>query len=60
MSGRRASEAVVALREKPPERWRAELDLRVENPDARTRAACLIWWDYFAHRPGPLSLASPR
>ena len=52
MSGRRPPNAAcVVLREKTPERWRTELDLLVENPEARTRAACLIWWDYFAHRP---------
>ena len=38
-----------ALKSKPPEQWRAQLDA-VSDPDVRNRVACLIWWDFFGHR----------
>ena len=39
-----------ALKSKPPEQWRVEVDA-ISDPDVRNRVACLAWWDHFGSRP---------
>ena len=39
-----------ALKSKPPEQWRVEVDA-ISDPDVRNRVACLVWWDHFGSRP---------
>jgi hypothetical protein len=40
-----------SLRKRSPKAWRNAVDA-ITDPDVRTRAACLIWWDWFGDRRG--------
>ena len=37
------------LNARSPEEWRSAIDT-ITDPNTRTQAACIVWWDYFAHR----------
>ena len=32
-----------------PEEWRSAIDT-ITDPSIKIQAACIVWWDYFAHR----------
>jgi len=44
--------ARVRLNRRKPEEWRMVIDA-IADPVLRTQAACIVWWDYFAHREVP-------
>lgn len=41
--------ARVRLNRRKPEEWRMVIDA-IADPILRTQAACIVWWDFFAHR----------
>jgi len=41
--------ARVRLNRRNPEEWRMSIEA-ISDPVLRVQAACIVWWDFFAHR----------
>ena len=37
------------LNARSPEEWRSAIDV-ITDPSIKIQTACIVWWDYFAHR----------
>lgn len=44
------TEWVRAAKARPPEEWLAAIE-SIKDEEARTHAACIVWWDWFGGRP---------
>lgn len=44
-----AKKARAVLNARTPDEWRSAIDA-ITDPNTRTQAACIVWWDYFASR----------
>lgn len=41
--------ARTRLNRRTPDEWRSAIDA-IADPILRVQVACIVWWDYFAHR----------